>query len=110
MSWLRKRVVPQILQILLLFFAVAVVTDGLAVQNAFLTVTPTLSQALSNDDPGDSEDQIWKVPKYLSIIEDDPHSLHLVGRIYVEQAAGLLIPAPPGTFFQPDRAPPDSFQ
>ena len=110
MSWLRRRVVPQMLQILLLFFAVGVVTDGLAVQNAFLTVTPTLSQTLSNDDPGNSEDHICKSPNYLSRVEDDPQFLHLAGRTYMGQAAERLIPAPPGMFFQPDRAPPDSFQ
>jgi hypothetical protein len=95
------------LQILLLFFAVAVATDGLAVQDAFLTVTPTLSQSLCNDDPGNSEDHIWKSSKNLSRIENAPHLLHLVGRIYRDQAAVLLIPAPPGMFSQPDRAPPN---
>ncbi|MCK9392648.1 MAG: hypothetical protein M0Q01_13905 [Syntrophales bacterium] len=110
MLWLRKRVLPQMLQILLLFVAVSFVTDSLAVQNAVLTVTPTFSQALSNDDPGNSEDHIWKSPNYLSSVEDDSQLLHLVGRTYMDQAAERLIPAPPGMFFQPDRAPPDSIQ
>lgn len=110
MSWLRKRVVPQVLQILVLFFTVAVATDGLTVQNTSLTVTPTLGQALCNDDPGASEDHIWKSLKYLSIIDNDLNLLRLVGSTYLDQADAFLIPAPPGMFFQPDRAPPDSFQ
>jgi hypothetical protein len=34
----------------------------------------------------------------------------LVIRNYLDQFNGLLVPAPPSIFFQPDRAPPDSLQ
>lgn len=112
MSWLRKHVVPKMIQILMMFFIVAVATDDVAVQNVFLNSTLILKQAaLYNDDPGNNaERHVWRAPQYFSRSEDNAQPLHLVIRNYLDQFNGLLIPAPPSIFFQPDRAPPDSLR
>ena len=109
-SWLRRRVVPQVLQILLLFFVLAAVTtDDFAAQNVFQGTTQTIKQALCNDDPGDSERHDLKTHKYLSHTGNDFPLPHVAIQIYLDRVSGLLIPAPPDMFFQPDRAPPVSF-
>jgi len=107
--WLRKRIVPQMLPILLLFFVVSAATDDLAIQNAFSNAIPTLNQALCIDVPGDSERHVWKVPTYVSPTENYVLLSHLAIKTYLEQTAGILIPSSPAMFFQPDRAPPVSF-
>lgn len=110
MLWFRKRVVPHMLQVLLLLLIVAVATDGLAVQNAFLNVVPTISLGLYNSDSGDNEYRSWKTPKYPSVIEDNPIVSPLLGKICPDKSANLLILSPPGFFPQPDRGPPYPFQ
>ena len=110
MSWPRKHVVPQVLQILMLVLAVAVVGDDFVVQNVSLNTTPALQQALCNDDPGDDNLHAWKTFTHLSIGDTDAQLLHIVIRRYLAQFNGRLIPSPPSIFFQPDRAPPASFQ
>lgn len=110
MSWLREQVVPKILQIVMLLFVVAIAADDVVFQATSLNVTPTLQQALCNDDSGDTERHTWKAPKYLSRSDHDVQWLHLVIRNYLEQFNGYLIPSSPSIFFQPDRAPPVSFQ
>jgi len=109
MLWLCKRVVPQVLQILLLF-TTAVVTDGFTEQIGRLAATPTLNQTMFNAGPGDADDQVRKSPNYLLIGQDAPQLVNLVIRTYLNQVAVTLIPASPGLFFQSDRAPPYSFQ
>jgi hypothetical protein len=109
MTWLRKRVVPRVLQILLLFFVVAAATvDDLAAENVFQNEPHSLKQTLCNDNTGDSEHHIWKAHKCVSLTDDGFPLPHLAIRIYLDRVQGLLIPAQPAVFFQPDRAPPDS--
>jgi hypothetical protein len=110
MSWLREHAVPKMFQIMMLLFVVAIAADDLAFQAASLNVTPTLQQALCNDDSGDTDRHTLKAPKYLSRNDYDVQRLHLVIRNYLEQFNGYLIPSSPSIFFQPDRAPPVSFQ
>lgn len=110
MLWLRKRVVPHMIQVLLLILTVAVATDGLAVQNAFLNVEPTVSLGLYNGDSGDNEYRSWKMPKCPSVIEVAPILSPLFGRISPDMSTNLLILSPPGFFPQPDRGPPYPIQ
>jgi hypothetical protein len=108
--WLRKRIIPQILPILLFFFVVSAATDDFAIQNAFSIAAPTLEQALCIDVSGDSERYAWKVPTYVSIVGNNCLLSHLAFKAYLDQTAGILIPSSSAMFFQPDRAPPVSFQ
>jgi len=109
-SWLRKRVVPETLQVLLLFFVVtAVTTDDLTAQNVLQGATQTLKQALCNDEPGDSEHNACKIHKYPPYTGNNFTLSHVAIKIYLDRFPGLLIPNPPDMFFQPDRAPPVSF-
>jgi hypothetical protein len=110
MSWLRKRVVPQMYQILMLLFIVAITGDDLVIQRAFLKSDPALKQAVCNEDPDDAGCHVWKLHQYPLKIEDDAQLSHLVIRRYLDQFNGHLILTSPSMFFQPDRAPPDSFQ
>ncbi len=109
MLWLRKSFLPQVLKIILLLFVVASMTvDNSTAPTASPGKTPALRQALCSDDPGDFERHPWKIPKYAF---KGYHDTDLPGRViktYVDQAAGIAIPAPPAMFFQPDRAPPVS--
>lgn len=109
MLWLRKRVVPQILKILMLLFVVVVATDDLTVQSVFMNATPTLQQTLCSGDDGDVDRHVWMAPKYLSRSEHDMQRQNLAIGNYLEQFKGLLIPSSPSIFFQPDRAPPISY-
>jgi hypothetical protein len=107
--WLRKRLVPQILPILLLLFVVSAATDDLSEQNAFAKATPTFKQALCINVSVDSERHAWKAPIYLPLTENEVLLSHLAIKTYHYQTAGILIPSSPTMFFQPDRAPPVSF-
>ena len=107
--WLRRRIVHQMLPILLLFFVVSAATDDLTIKNAFSIATPTLKQALCNDDPGDSERHAWKAPTYWSLTENEVLLSHLAIKTYLYKTAGIFIPSSPAMFFQPDRAPPVLF-
>ncbi|MEI6153765.1 MAG: hypothetical protein WCQ90_06740 [Deltaproteobacteria bacterium] len=109
MFWLRERVVPHVLKILLLFFIVAAATvDDIAAHNIFYKASPTLIQSLNNDDPGDSKRHTWKTPNLVSKNGNEYYLPHLIIKTYLDQASRLLIPATPAIFFQPDRAPPVS--
>jgi hypothetical protein len=109
MFWLRRRVVPKTIQILMVFLVVAITTNDLEPQSVSLNSTFILKQAtFCNDDPGNAERHVIRVPKYLSRCGDNAQSLHQVIRNYLDQFNGLLVPAPPSIFFQPDRAPPES--
>ena len=110
MSWPRKHVVPQVLQILMLILAVAVAGDDFVVQNVSLNATPVLQQALCNDDPGDDNLHALKAFTHLSRSDADAQLSHIVIKRYLAQFNGHLRPSPPSIFFQPDRAPPASFQ
>jgi hypothetical protein len=109
MFWLRKRIVPHILKILLLFFIMAAATvDDIAAQNIFYKAKTTLIQSLNNDDPGASKRHTWKATNPASIDDNGYYLPQLVIKTYLDQAGGLFIPATPAIFFQPDRAPPFS--
>ena len=111
MSWPRKHVAPQVLQILMLVIAVAVAGDDFVVQNVSLNATPTLQQALCNDDdPSDDELHAWEAFPCLLGSDTNPQLLYIVIRHYLAQFDGNLIQSPPSIFFQPDRAPPASFR
>jgi len=107
--WLRKRVIPQMLPILLLFFVVSAAMDDLAIQNAFSKATPTLKQALCIDVPGDSESHHNKTPTYATRTGNGVLLSHFAIKTYLDQTAKIFIPSSPAMFFQPDRAPPVSF-
>jgi hypothetical protein len=108
MFWLRKRIVPQFVKILMLFFIVATATvDDIVAQNiSFHKAKPTLIQSLNNDDPGDFKRHTWKTPNLVSKNGNEYYPPHLVIKTYLVQANGLFIPATPAIFFQPDRASP----
>lgn len=109
MSWLRKQVVPEILQILMLLFVVAFVADDVGLQTASLNVTPN-QQLVLYDDTGDHEHHTWNIFTYPSRSEHNLQWLPLVTSNYIDQFNGCHIPSSPSIFFQPDRASPVSFQ
>jgi hypothetical protein len=107
MLWLLRRVMNQVLKILLSFFILATVTvDDLAAQQIFHKAKPTLIQALNNDDLDDSKCNAWKTPNYAPRKDNDAYLRYFVIKTYLAQDAEYLIPFTPAIFFQPDRAPP----
>lgn len=105
----RRRIVPQILPLLLLFFVVSAATDDLELQNSFSIATPILKQALRISVQYDSERHAWKTPIYATLTINDALLSHLTIKTYFYQNAGTLIPSSPTTFYQSNRAPPVSF-
>jgi len=108
MSWLRRQVVPKILQVLMLLFIIAFIADDVGLQTVSLNVTPS-QQLLLYDDAGDHEHQTWKAFTYLSGSEHNLQWPQLVAGNYVDRFNGCHIPSSPSIFFRPDRAPPVSF-
>jgi len=107
---LRNSVLPQTLKIVLLLFVMAAVTaDDITAQNLAPGANPAFRQAVCNDDPGDLDRHAGKIPTYEAKDDNDTDVPGHVIKTYLDQAAGFIMPAPPATFFQPDRAPPVSF-
>jgi hypothetical protein len=109
MSWRRKQVFQRMLPVLMLLFVVAAAADDVALTPAALNVQPALQLSASHGITDDPEPNSWKVPKYQSTCDYEVQSLYLVIRHYLKQFNGCHVPSSPGIFFQPDRAPPFSY-